>query len=261
MTFPLPFFLIAVLRPGTGWDGANVNEFPIAGVQPPQTQIIAHSRRNIQSRVMVTICSGAFVTKNIFPVFGSERSDVLPLRIADSVSMADCYPAAFAYGLAVSNEGGFEPGNHPRGFRSGVMVLDIIVGQCDIKRVLPRRETERDKIPPSTRVRVIVASVAGEPSNIPGALLVRNRVIDSRFLTNPKDSCGDAELPLGLASRRGAIKRGHRVGGVCSQREFGRNLPPLYFAPLISISIEGGSTVDLLLTRTIRHRADKAAGV
>ncbi len=142
-----------------------------------------------------------------------------------------------------------------------MMVLDVIVGQCDIKRVLPRRETERDKIHPSSRVRVIVASVAGEPPNIPGALVVRNRVIDGRFLTNPKDSRGDVEFPLGSASRRGTIKRGHRVGRVWGQREFGGNLPSLYFAPLISIPIEDGSTIDLRLTRTVRNRKDQRAGV
>jgi hypothetical protein len=210
---------------------------------------------------MVAIWAWASVTKNIFPVFGCERSNVLPLRVADSVSMANCYPSAFAYRLAVSNERVFEPGNHPCSFRPGVMVLDIVVGQCDIKRVLPRRETERDKIHPSTRVRVIIASVSGEPTNIPGALVVRNRVVDSRFFTDPKNSGSDVLLPLGSASRRGAIKRGCRVCCVWSQRVLERKLPPLCFAPLIKISIDDGRVVDLLLTRTIRNRKDKGPGV
>ena len=134
---------------------------------------------------------------------GAERTAVFPLRVADAVSVLDCDPPALEHGLARALESLLEPGNDLAGLRFGRAAGDIIVRQRDVERVLPRGEFGRDVVPAGGWIGIVVAAVVAGPIDIPGAFVIRNRVIDRRTFSDPEDRGHDLPFP-GIPVESGA---------------------------------------------------------
>ena len=88
------------------------------------------SRAEIYSGVLVSVGPRALVSKHILPVVRLEWSYIFPLREAHTIAVSQFNPPVFAHTLTVANKRAAKPGNHCWRFRSGVMVLDIVVGRA-----------------------------------------------------------------------------------------------------------------------------------
>jgi hypothetical protein len=93
-------------------------------------------------------------------MIGTEWATILPLGEADSVSVTDSHPTAFENGLAITDERRSKPGYNLRSLRFGVAAFDVIVRQCNVKRILPRNEIDWNEVSACGWVRIIIASVA-----------------------------------------------------------------------------------------------------
>ena len=71
-----------MFRPWPGGNIARLDEFPIADIFAAHSKIVAHGRRNIQTRALVQIGERPLIAEHILPVVGAKRSTILPLRIA-----------------------------------------------------------------------------------------------------------------------------------------------------------------------------------
>ena len=130
--------VITVHRRGSRRNFTEFDKLPITGLDIPKTEVIPHRRRDIKPCVLVQIRFWPFVAKHILPVIGVEGSAIFPLCITNSITVTDRKPASFENGLTFALKGIFKPRNHV--FRLGLRVttLQIIIGQGDIERVLPR---------------------------------------------------------------------------------------------------------------------------
>ena len=135
-----------VIRPGTCRHVRELNELPVTEINIGESQIIANSRRHVQTRVPVSVRSGPFITEYILPVVRLERADIFPLRVTNLIAVPDRYPTALANGLSIAHKGTFEPGNYPWCFRLSMKVMDVVVGKCDVERILSRNKIRRHKI-------------------------------------------------------------------------------------------------------------------
>jgi len=110
-------------------------------------------------------------------------------------------PAALADGDAISAVAFPEPGNHLGGFRPMDTALgDVIVGQCDVKRIEVRREIHRQQA--VAALGVVVTAEIFLPVLIPGALVVGSRVVLGRQFAHPEDGGHHVALPWqGIAQR------------------------------------------------------------
>jgi hypothetical protein len=118
-----------------------------------------------------------------------ERSDIFPLSVAGMLTMPDRYPVTFAHGLAVTDKRVLEQWDNPSSLWFGVVIIDTIIRQSHINRVLPGCEAGRDKI--CSLCRVILAAVVAYPTYVPGTLRIRSRIVFDRLLSNPKNGCSN----------------------------------------------------------------------
>src|ERR1700756_1186172 len=101
--------IIPVHSPGSRRHFAEIDKFPIAGVETGKAKVISDCRRDIQAGALVQIRSWSFVTKYILPMIGAERSAVFPLGVTDPIIMPDRNPMTFKNGLAIARECLFKP--------------------------------------------------------------------------------------------------------------------------------------------------------
>src|SRR5208282_6290769 len=74
-----------------------------------------------------------------------------------------------------------------------MVFIDVIVGQGDIKRVLPGNKADRHKVRP--RNGTILTAVIDHPTRIPCAFGIWYRVAFRGLFANPKNSSNDVVLP------------------------------------------------------------------
>jgi hypothetical protein len=133
-------------------------------------------------------------------VIRTEWSAIFPLGITNFVFVADRNPSVFENGLSIANKRLIKPGNYFACLVFGMTVFDIVVRESHVKRILARNEVDRDKIPPRTRVRAIVAPVVVIPVPVPGAAGIGNWVVAPGALADPEDGGNNADPP-GIPSR------------------------------------------------------------
>src|SRR4029453_9974640 len=73
--------VFAMRRPRTTRHFLEIHEPPICDVSWFQSEVIAHSRRNIEAGAFVEIRLRPFVPENVLPMISAEWSGVFPLRI------------------------------------------------------------------------------------------------------------------------------------------------------------------------------------
>ncbi len=61
-----------------------LHEFPFHPLAPPEGEIVANGRADIEAGGAVAVGAGIFVSENVFVVAGFKWTDVLPLGVADS---------------------------------------------------------------------------------------------------------------------------------------------------------------------------------
>src|SRR6516162_11285106 len=138
--------VITIERPWSQRNLGKIHEAPIAKINVTETQVIANGGRNIQSRVPIPVGSGTLSPKNIFQVVCLKGTHIFPLRVTDSSFVANLNPATFANRLTIADKCIPEPGNHLRRLRLGViLIVDIIVREGDVKRILARKKVYRNK--------------------------------------------------------------------------------------------------------------------
>ena len=154
-------------RPRTTRHFLEIHKSPIGDVSWFQSEIIAHSRRNIEPSAFVQVWFWPFITENVLPVVGSERSGVFPLRIRGSIASADCDPSVFAsrYGRSLLRFS--KPRNNPRRFGPMTFTCFVVVGKRAVKWVEPWRETYRNVIAAMSRIRFVDSTVIFCPLLVP----------------------------------------------------------------------------------------------
>src|SRR5580704_1692273 len=86
--------ILAVHRPRTRRNLFEFYETPVAGIFIPETKVVANCRRNVQSSALVEIRARTLVPKDILPVIRTKRTTILPLSVADTVTVPNTKPAA-----------------------------------------------------------------------------------------------------------------------------------------------------------------------
>src|ERR1700746_3674639 len=77
----------------------------------------------------------------------------------------------------------------------------VVVRKSTVKGILSRREFCRDVIAAMSTIRVVNATVVFGPFLVPRACPIRDRIVTSRFLADPKDGSHDFLLPRETLSR------------------------------------------------------------
>src|SRR5271165_950136 len=121
--------------------------------------MITNSRRNVQPGVFVGVWSWAFIPENILPVVCLVGSDVFPLRVTNFVPVPDRHPPTFANRLSILHKTSPEPGNHLCRLRLCVMIVDVVVRERNVERILARDKICWDEISSVIRVRAVIAPV------------------------------------------------------------------------------------------------------
>src|SRR4051794_19547596 len=125
-------------------------------------------------------------------MIGPEWAAVAPLRVGDFAgSIANGSPTVVSDRLAFALEGFLEPRNHESCLGLGRAVSHVIVGQGEIKRILPRDKLHREKVASGRGVRIIEAAEAPPPIRIPTAGVIRRRIVAMRRFTDPENSRHD----------------------------------------------------------------------
>jgi hypothetical protein len=159
MTVATKRVVVTVEGPGADWHVEEIDELPITEIDVGEAEIFANGWRNIQSGVLVSVRSGAFIAEYILPMVRLKRAHVFPLRITDLLAMPNLYPTAFANRLSIPDKSIVEPRNDLRSFRLGMMIIDVIVRKGDVEGILSRSKANRHKIDPIYRVWTIWAAV------------------------------------------------------------------------------------------------------
>src|SRR5215469_18889398 len=139
---------------------------------------------------MVQIRLGTLIAENILKMVCAERPTILPLRVAEAVAFADGDPTVAADGLPLFGVGLLKPRDHQWRFWLELAMRHIVIGQCDVERILPRDERDWDVIPTRARLRVIRAAVICCPIEIPATFVIRNRIVSAGLFPHPED-CSD----------------------------------------------------------------------
>src|SRR3954470_10918348 len=151
---------------------------------------------------MVQIRLRPLVAENILKMVGAKRPTILPLRVTEAIPFPNGNPTIAADRLPRSGVGLLKPRDYQRRFRLKLAVCHIVVRQCDVERILPRDERNRDVIPACARVRVIRAAVIRRPVQIPRTLKIRDGIISAGLFADPKDRSDNVRLPRVTLDRR-----------------------------------------------------------
>jgi len=71
----------------------------------------------------------------------------------------------------------------------------VIVGKCVVKWVLQRHKFYRNIITPMGKIWIVKTSVAFRPLFIPRTSAIRDEIISTWLLADPKDRCYDVCFP------------------------------------------------------------------
>src|SRR5512132_4225193 len=88
-----------------------------------------------------------------------------------------------------------EPRDDDRRFRFELPLLNIVIWQCTVERILTRHEGDWDVVLPCCRLWVMYFSHALQPILVPNALVLWGCFSANLFLTDPKNCCDDVPLP------------------------------------------------------------------
>ena len=158
-TVPAERVVVTVERPRADWHVEEIDELPVTEIDVGEAEKFANGWRNIQSGVLVSVRSGAFIPEYVLPMVRLERADVFPLRVTDLVAVPNCYPTAFANRLSIPDKRIVEPGYDLRSFRLGMMIIDVVVWKGDVEGILSRRKSDRHKIESISGAWTICAAV------------------------------------------------------------------------------------------------------
>jgi hypothetical protein len=128
--------VLAVASPRSRRHVADFNKFPISHIRWRQSEIIAHSGRNIQTRAVIGVWFRPFISENILKVIGAERPAVLLFRIASAIALANGEPSVPEHRLSRSRIGLLKPGNHQRRLRLELTLSHVVVRQRTVEGVL-----------------------------------------------------------------------------------------------------------------------------
>src|SRR5262249_17442736 len=140
---------------------------PVSDVSWFQAKVIAHGRRNIEAGAFVQVWLWPFVSENVLPVIGAERSCVFPLRVCDAVAFTDGDPVVFTGGNRRALICFAEPGNNSRRFGPMTLPPFVVVRERAIKRIEFWREVYGDIIAATSRIRLVHAAVVFGPLIVP----------------------------------------------------------------------------------------------
>ena len=160
-----------------------------------QVEIVSHSRGDIEACALVQIGFWTFIAKHVLPMVRLEWPCVFPLRISNSIAFADRDPSIFTSGNSRTLICLLEPRNNARRFRPVACTSFVVVGECAVKRVLPRCKFYRDIITPMGRIWVIKTAVVFCPSFVPGTCAIRDKIISTGLFADPKDCCYNTCFP------------------------------------------------------------------
>src|SRR6266513_4022718 len=160
--------ILAQLGPRPARHVLKIDELPIGHVGFVQAKIIAYRRGNIEACALIQIGFWTFIPKHVLQRVCSKWSCVFPLRISNSIAFADRNPSIFASGNSWALIRFFKPRNNARRFRSVASTCFIVIGECAVKRVLPRCKSFWDIIAPMGGIWVIKTAVVFCPLLVPG---------------------------------------------------------------------------------------------
>src|SRR6202795_3975355 len=75
--------VVTVERPRADWHVEEIDEFPVTEIDVGEAEKFANGWRNIQSGVLVSVRSGAFIAEYVLPMVRLKRADVFPLRVTE----------------------------------------------------------------------------------------------------------------------------------------------------------------------------------
>src|SRR5436190_2930934 len=119
----------------------------------------------------------------------SEWSCVFPLRISDSIALANRDPSIFASGNSRTLVRLLKPRNNSRRFWPVASMCFVIVGECAVEWVLPRCEFYRNVITSMDGIWIVKTTVVFGPLFVPGTCAIRDEIISTWLLADPKNSC------------------------------------------------------------------------
>jgi hypothetical protein len=151
--------VVTVERPRADWHLEEIDELPVTQIDVGEAEKFANGWRNIQSGVLVSIRSGAFIAEDVLPMVRLKGANVFPLRVTDLLAVPNLYPTAFANRLSIPDKRIVEPGNDLRSFWLGMMIIDVIVRKGDVEGILSRSKANRHKIEPIFGVWTIHSAV------------------------------------------------------------------------------------------------------
>ena len=88
-----------------------------------------------------------------------------------------------------------KPRNYIRRFWIELPLLNVVVGQRTIERILTRYERDWDVIMPGCRLGVIHPAKVLQPILIPNALVLWRRFAANLLFTDPKNCCNNVRPP------------------------------------------------------------------
>ena len=128
-------------------------------------------------------------------VIGAKRAAIFPLRVADSIPLAYGDPAILAHRLTRLRMDLLEPRDDSPRLRLEPPLVNIVVWQRTVKRILIWHERNRDVIMPGCRLRDVYSAKALQPILVPNALVLWRRFSRNLFFADPKNYCGDGRFP------------------------------------------------------------------
>src|SRR6516164_3847795 len=140
------------------------------------------------------------ILKNVLEMIRAKWATIFPLGITDTISLSNGYPAILADGLTRLRMDLFEPRDDNRRLWLELPLLNVVVWQRTVERILTRHERDRDVIMPSCWLRVVHPAKIVQPILVPNALVLRRRFSHSLFFTDPKNCCDDVRFPGKSAS-------------------------------------------------------------
>src|SRR5207249_7496316 len=100
-----------------------------------------------------------------------------------------------AYGLALARVRLRKPWDHQRRFRLELAMRNVVGRESEVEWILPRDKGYWDVIAARARLRVVRPAVIRCPIIIPGAFVVRHRIISAGLFAHPKDGGNDVRFP------------------------------------------------------------------
>ena len=157
--------------------------------------MIADGWRNTQTCIMTCVRRRPLILKNVLEMVGAKRAAIFPLRVADAIPLSNGDPAILAHGLTRLRMDLLEPRDDSRRLRLELPLLNIVIWQRTVERILTRHERDRDVIMPGCRLGGVHSAKVLQPILVPNALVLWRRFSRNLFFTDPKNCCNDVRFP------------------------------------------------------------------